>query len=404
MAGFLRKKNKPDEKQGKANFNSTPSNRTSNTPLVTPLYARFATTSPVKQDASPSLVSRPSVSGPMSLASGRRAGPTSPGSGGGGHPKVYGYGSTPTGSGFDVRTQKLGQSNASGSGYFSPQTQPSSPGVVGIDYSRPPQNLQGGSSLPSSASHGSMDKPLPPAADSVNPAAKDRHPTKSLPSSSNNAVDKPLPVPISKSTVTQQPSPSRAWHTNASPAVLDTESNNDTTNANTIRYPDGFPHKGLLPSQLPSNIPITLNTNPNAYVYPPTHKPGVPPSPSKSQSSPVSRPPNKLTSSKSKSAMQHPPSSSLSNPPSPKKPLFSRISLSGPRTTEGGPVTRASLDQLPSVMDRHGPSPKNKGKGRISLDDPVDVRDQGNKVRSAAGCFHGTFSIIIIIIYIMSHH
>jgi hypothetical protein len=359
------------------------------------------------------------VSGPMLLSGTRKAGGVSLAAGGGvyGYPKVHGHGST-NGSGLDLRTHKHGQSNVSGSGsgHFQSNSVASfnyaNASGTQLNASRSRLNVQE-SPIPSSTSHTSLDKPLPPpVVDGADIAAKEHR---------RSSADKPLPASaLTLSVPVVQPSPSRARLFNNLPTVLDTQfldqrtdDEHMTPNTNTDsvpRYPNVLaqntpsrPNKDLPPQpQFQSSTTSNINT----YTFPP-RQPQPPPSkadplsPKKIQFPLYTRPFNALpTLDTSPDPALSPPMQPSTVPPkgassSPKKsqfPLFKRISLTGskspPRLSpeHSPPVIRASLDQLPSP-ERQASQQLNAAlspKGRISLDNPVVTRgsmeQQGNKV------------------------
>lgn len=213
MAGFLRRKSKAD--QTNPNPNQTP--RTSTSALaVPPLYARFASTS-AKQD-DPTTVSRPMVSGPMSLASARKMGPGSPPTPGQGHGHSKGQSvddrrlmngnGKRNGTGYDVRAQ-IGNSNtaAPGNGHSTMDRYAASSTDSRAGPSVQPRK---GYITPSSASRVSLDKTSPASlamaeshtlfSVSSIPPGKDSRLSKSLTPTRPNSFlippeDKPLPVP-----------------------------------------------------------------------------------------------------------------------------------------------------------------------------------------------------------------
>lgn len=218
MAGFLRKKNKVEDKKNRPPAEPTfvqQQSSSSSSPIVPPLYARFATSSSQSSDAATASTSRPMVSGPMSLASAKKP-PSGQGSPerGGGASNSYGRNGNNAkwnGSGPDLRMKReqSGQSNqsvASGSGYFPPTSArdpyalptPQFPAANGST-----SKLGGGSPAAygsslglGSVSRASLDKPLPPPKPDPQPV-RQPPPTPRIrdPTLLPTREDKPLPTP-----------------------------------------------------------------------------------------------------------------------------------------------------------------------------------------------------------------
>ncbi|KIM81232.1 hypothetical protein PILCRDRAFT_505564 [Piloderma croceum F 1598] len=392
MAGFLRKKSKPDPKLKQSTPSPVDNNNSyyanggspsSNSPtVVPPLYARFATTnaSVVKQDSPlpspptttmPSSGTRPVVSGPMSLASAssRRVNHVPS--------RVMTNGSN-NGSAVDVRSQRLGMVNgsASGSGFFagagasSPYSN-TTPNASQFNFQASRQNSSISNSNanaytygsqgngPGTTSRVSLDKPLPSPVGAGfvgvdSPMGHERR----------VSVDKPLPVPISQQ---QQYVPSsRNWQQQQQPNPESSYPDirrKDTATTNNTRYPNDLTQHlssvtkagggdKQLPSQPPPQSQVPLSSNINMHSYgngynTPRQQHTYPPPPDPSQlyqfSTPRTPPPVPLPTRTS------PPTSSNTNYPNPNPNIIQAPKPPSPTKKSQFPsLTRLSLSRSKS--------------------------------------------------------
>lgn len=281
MAGFLRKKSKVNPKQTKLNEEPKAPPRTSgNDPLVPPLYAKFTTasSSSMNTDARASNVSRPMVSGPMSLAGAKKGGPGSPGG-------EAGAGAGPGSRGIPMNGRNGAGAylnpNAPGNGYF-----PADPHSQVLPYtSASGTHFQPvGSSGPNPAAsrrqvrQDAFDSPITSRASLERPVngsegtltVPTRFAGNSSLSHSSTSVDKPLPVP---SLIPVAAVPSAASNADSRDSYVDQQLQDDlrllyNTNIDSA-YPD-IRHKADTNPKTNGNVSTNAHT-PSPNPPNPTH-------------------------------------------------------------------------------------------------------------------------------------